>query len=199
MPSTFVDTCEQLYGVSVTDYITPYGPTPSININRGTLQGDTLPPFLFTLLLEPVLRTLTIGSRGYFPGAHTTNVDPTEPMATNPGHGFTDNLSLATGSPTNMTIPLMKPPRFSAYICMAVNVRKCCITGALWSKGNALSLANPTLHASRMQKHDVTINTCNSPIPSIDPSESYRVLGVELNTTLTFTNHWRELNARPPS
>jgi hypothetical protein len=37
MPTTFVDTCEQLYGVSTTDYITPYGPTPSIDINRSTL------------------------------------------------------------------------------------------------------------------------------------------------------------------
>jgi hypothetical protein len=44
MPSTFVDTCEQLYGVSTEDYITPYGSTPSIDINRGTLQGDTLSP-----------------------------------------------------------------------------------------------------------------------------------------------------------
>jgi hypothetical protein len=33
----------------------------------------------------------------------------------------------------------------------------------------------------------------NSPIPSIDPSKSYRVLGVELNTTLTFNKQWREL------
>jgi hypothetical protein len=56
MPSTFVNTCEQLYGVSTTDYITPYGSTPSIDINRGTLHGDTLPPFLFTIFLEPFLR-----------------------------------------------------------------------------------------------------------------------------------------------
>jgi hypothetical protein len=52
MPSTFVDTCEQLYGVSTTDYITPLGCTPSIDIIRGTLHGDTLSPFLFTLFLE---------------------------------------------------------------------------------------------------------------------------------------------------
>jgi hypothetical protein len=37
MPPTFVDTCEQLYGVSTTTYITPYGSPPSIDINRGTL------------------------------------------------------------------------------------------------------------------------------------------------------------------
>jgi hypothetical protein len=97
MPSTFFDTCEQLYGVSTTDYITPYGFTPSIDINRGTVQGDTLSPFLFTLFLEPFLRWLTVGSRGYRPGAPTTNVDPTEPTATYPGHGFADDLSLATG------------------------------------------------------------------------------------------------------
>jgi hypothetical protein len=37
MTSTFVDTSEKLYGVSTTDYITPFGPTPSIDINRATL------------------------------------------------------------------------------------------------------------------------------------------------------------------
>jgi hypothetical protein len=55
MPPTFVDTCEQLYGVSSTHYITPYAPTPSIDINRGTLHGDTL-----LLFLEPFLRWLTV-------------------------------------------------------------------------------------------------------------------------------------------
>jgi hypothetical protein len=75
---------------------------------------------------------------------------------------------------------------------MTVYVRKCCIIiGALWSKGNAFSLSNRTLVASRLQNHFVTIITLNSPIPSINPSESYRVLGVELSTTLTFTEHWQ--------
>jgi hypothetical protein len=37
MPPTFVDIYEQLYGVSSTDCIAPYGSTPSIDINRGTL------------------------------------------------------------------------------------------------------------------------------------------------------------------
>jgi hypothetical protein len=135
MPSTYVDTCEQLYGVSTVDYITPFGPTPSIDINRGTLQGDTLSTFLFTLFLEPFLRWLTIGSRGHRPGAPATNIDPTESTATYPGQGFADDLSLATGSPPNMTIHLRKLSLFSAYTVMIVNVRKCCITGSLWRSG----------------------------------------------------------------
>jgi hypothetical protein len=46
MPPIFVDTCEQLHGVSTTDYIPPYGSTPFIDINRGTLQGETLSPII---------------------------------------------------------------------------------------------------------------------------------------------------------
>jgi hypothetical protein len=67
MPSSFVTACEQIYGVFITNYVTPYGITPHIEINRGTLQGDTLSPFPFTLFFEPFLRWLTFGSRGYIP------------------------------------------------------------------------------------------------------------------------------------
>jgi hypothetical protein len=193
MPPTFVDTCEHLYCVSSTEYITPYGLTPSININRGTLQGDTLSPFLFTLFLEPFLRWLTVGGRGYRPGPPATNVDPIEPTGTDPGHGFTDDLSLAKGSTPNMSIQLRKLSLFSAYTCMTVNILKCCITGALWCSGNALSLANITLLASRLQTQFITINSNPAPIPSIGPSDTYRVIGVEPSTSLTFTKHWHEL------
>jgi hypothetical protein len=57
------------------------------------------------------------------------------------------------------------------------------------SKGNALSLACRTLLAFHLQNHFVAVDTYNSPIPSIDPSEFYRVLGVKLNTSLTFIKH----------
>jgi hypothetical protein len=113
------------------DYITPYCFTPSIDINHGTLHGDTLSPFLITLFFEPFLGWLTVGSRGYHPGAPSTYVDPVEPTPTYIGHGFANDLSLATGCPTNMTIQLMKLSLLIAYTGMIVNVQKCCITGAL--------------------------------------------------------------------
>jgi hypothetical protein len=92
-----------------------------------------------------------------------------------------------------MSIQLRKLSLFSAYTVMTVNIRKCCITGALWRSGNALSLANTTLLASRLQTQFITINSNPAPIPSIGPSDTYRVLGIELNTSLTFTKHWHEL------
>jgi hypothetical protein len=92
-----------------------------------------------------------------------------------------------------MSIQLRKRSLFSAYIGMTVHIRKCCVTGALWRSGNALSLANITLLASRLQTQFITINSNRAPIPSIGPSDTYRVLGVELNTFLTFTKHWHKL------
>jgi hypothetical protein len=76
---------------------------------------------------------------------------------------------------------------------MTLNVRKSCITGALWRRGKALSPANRSLLASNLQNHFVTIKSHTHSIPSIGPSDTYRVLGVELNTSLTFTKHWQEL------
>jgi hypothetical protein len=92
-----------------------------------------------------------------------------------------------------MAIQLRELSLFSAYTGMTVNIRKCCIIGALWRSGNALSLANIVLLASRLQTQYITINSVPAPIPSIGPSDTYRVLGVELNTSLTFTKHWNEL------
>jgi hypothetical protein len=55
---------------------------------------------------------------------------------------------------------------------------------------HALSLANRTLLAPRLQKQFITINSRSSLIPSIAPSDTYRVLRVELNTSsLNFTTH----------
>jgi hypothetical protein len=149
---------------------------------------------MFTLFHEPFLRWLTVGGRGYRPGPLATNADPTEPTSTYPGHGFADDLSLATGSTTNMSIQLRKLSLFSsAYTSMTVNIRKCFITGALWRSGNALSLASTTMLESRLQTRFITINSNPASIPSIGPSDTYRVLGVELNTSLTFTKHRHEL------
>jgi hypothetical protein len=92
-----------------------------------------------------------------------------------------------------MAIQLRKLSLFSAYTGMTVNIRNCCITGALWRTGNALTMANTALFPSRLQTQFITINSIPAPIPSIGPSDTYRVLGVELNTSLTFTKHWNEL------
>src|SRR5450631_3805033 len=42
-----------------------FGKTLPIPIQRGTIQGDTLSPYLFIIFLEPLLRWLQQGDNGY--------------------------------------------------------------------------------------------------------------------------------------
>jgi hypothetical protein len=65
--------------------------------------------------------------------------------------------------------------------------------------GNALSTANRSLLAARLKKQHVSVRGSTSPTPSISPSETYRVLGVELNTTFNLIKHWHDLKRRTAS
>jgi hypothetical protein len=178
MPSTLVDTNEQLCGVSTTDYITPYGPTPFIDINCGTLRGDTLSPFLVTLFLEnpsSVSSQSVADATAPKPPPLMLNADPSEPTATYPGHGFADDLSLATGSPTNMTIHLQKLSLVSAYTCMIVNVRTYCITCAHSSRPAYKATSSPLTRATPPSPPSAPRNPTgssgsNSTPPSPSPS-----------------------------
>jgi hypothetical protein len=53
---SYINTCNQLYEVSNTYYMTIHGDTSPIPIKRGTLLGDTLSTFIFTIFMEPILR-----------------------------------------------------------------------------------------------------------------------------------------------
>jgi hypothetical protein len=52
---SYIAACKQLYSASTTYYMTIHGNTTPLSIYRGTLQGDTLSPFLFTIFIEPLL------------------------------------------------------------------------------------------------------------------------------------------------
>ena len=103
-PESYTQTCEQLYKVSGTYYMTPRGNTPTIPIHRGTLQGDTISPFVFTIFMEPLLRWLSIGSRGYKPMQQTKQ--PTGTYPSHDDHGYVDDISITTGTLDNLQIEI---------------------------------------------------------------------------------------------
>jgi hypothetical protein len=55
-----------IYSESYTTFTGPYsGKTKPITIQKGTIQGDTLSPYLFLIFLEPLLRWLNQDQQGY--------------------------------------------------------------------------------------------------------------------------------------
>jgi hypothetical protein len=66
-PTDAIDAVKQLYEYATTQVKLPSGVcTGQIPVERGTaIQGDTLSPFLFLLYMEPLLRSLHVGGRGY--------------------------------------------------------------------------------------------------------------------------------------
>ncbi|KAJ9510751.1 hypothetical protein QJQ45_027614, partial [Haematococcus lacustris] len=67
-PTDATNAVKDLYTGATTRFRTPYGPTDPVPVDRGTIQGDSLSPFLFSpylIYIEPLLRWLQF----YFYGA----------------------------------------------------------------------------------------------------------------------------------
>jgi hypothetical protein len=67
-PTNAIDVVKNLYYQAHTRIRLPSGCTGDIPVERGTNQGDTLSPFLFLIYMEPLLRWLHAGNRGYMHG-----------------------------------------------------------------------------------------------------------------------------------
>jgi hypothetical protein len=99
---SYIATCQQLYSASNTYYMEIQGNTVLIPIHRGTLQGDTLSPSLFTFFMGPLLRGLSVESRGYRPKYHPHK--PSSAIITYDDHGYADDTSIIAGNIRDLKI-----------------------------------------------------------------------------------------------
>jgi hypothetical protein len=164
--------------------MTIHGNTTPIPIYRGTLQRDTLSPFLFMIFMKPLLRWLAVGSRGYRPTYQPHK--PSSVILTYDDHGYADDISITTGTITDLKIQIKKLHLFSSYTGLQLETTKCEATGALWALANPLNNNNlTTLHEQ--------INTITFPdgsrIKYLPSNKSYKMLGVHINMVLDFREH----------
>ena len=165
-----------------------HGNTSPIPIQRGTLQGDTLSPFLFAVFMEPLLRWLVVGSRGYHPSYQPHQ--STSAIITYDDHGYADDVSITTGTIQNLKIQLQKLHLFSKFTSLQLETTKCEATGALWARGNPLTLKNQT----SLQEQINTISfLAGSRITYLPPNKSYKILGVHINPVLHFREHFTHI------
>jgi hypothetical protein len=165
--------------------MTLHGNTIPLPIYRGTLQGDTLSPFLFTIFMEPLLRWLAVGSRGYKPTYQPHK--STSTIITYDDHGYADDVSITAGSIQDLKIQLKKLHLFSQYTGLQLETSKCEATGALWGLGNPLN--NKNQRTLQEQINSITF-TDGTHIKYLPPNKSYKMLGVHINPMLDFRDHF---------
>lgn len=162
-PADAVAAVKSVYDGAHTSIATPHGPTKAINIRRGVIQGDTLSPLLFIIALEPLLRWLDAGDRGYALNcvrqhAGRGQVPPHHIRA--PGGGYADDVLLLTGDAESMAVQLDKVSRYSEWSGMRLNAEKCETSAVLHATHS------PT-HAGRIRSALRNLHICGEPLTNV--------------------------------
>ena len=113
-PDDIVNIVKDLYRGASTSVRTPLGDTPSfLNLGKGNVQGDPLSPLLFIIAIDPLLRWLGEGGRGY---RLTTSEVQLGPL------GYADDLAVATPSLDCLRIQSQKIEAYCEWAGFQVNI-----------------------------------------------------------------------------
>ena len=145
------------------------GMTEAIKLEKGTIQGDCLSPLLFLIYLEPLLRWLKVGGKGYHYGSLTAENNAVHNC---PGLAYADDLAVTTGTLENLRLQTMKVVQYSKWAGIPVNVNKCKATGVQWSK---LAYGQNPTHKASIQKWIQCHCTLHHsmPVPVLPPEQPY--------------------------
>ena len=134
--------------------------------------------------MEPLLRWLTLGSRGYKPTYQPHKTTTT--IITYDDHGYADDVSITAGSIQDLKKKLKKLHLFSQYTGLQLETSKCEATGSLWGIGNPLNHKNQTT----LQDQINSITFADGTHIKYLPNKSYKMLGVHINPMLDFREHF---------
>eukprot|EP00775_Hariotina_reticulata_P015153 gene15153-biopygen1942 len=189
-PTDAIEVVKDLYTNARTTFQTPYGPTATMVLDRGTIQGDSLSPFLFIIYLEPLLRWLKAGDKGYHFGALTSESHQTQRHYQLSDITYADDLNALTGGPTGLEDLKHQAAKISAYTTwgsLIVNNTKTTVTGALHGtqpqKPYDEPLLSTRLRSIKVQGKQLTFQS---------PRKPFRHLGLLLTMDL---NYKYQLNA----
>ena len=187
-PTDAIEVIADLYTDATTRIKLDFAMTDLIELGRGTIQGDIPSPILFLIFIEPLLRWLQSGGRGYkyqclgnTPNAgHTTS-----------NLAYADDLAAMT-SIADMKLQAQKIQEFLTWSAMAVNCKKCAIKGMLYGQthkdgsNNALSKSMMRMLKDRTRQ----VQVYGTQLPFVHPHlEPYRYVGVDITPTFNWGPH----------
>jgi hypothetical protein len=182
-----------IYSASSTIFSgTYFSHTLSIPILRGTIQGDTLSPYLFIIFLEPLLRWFQTGKHGYPFQTSKSTICPA---------AYADDLVIISHKLPSLQIQLNKLDKFCEWTGIDLGISKCAITGC-----PNKSKLNPQTFKALLQAQHTSYH--NEPIPALHQHEPYTYLGIQLipslkwniqihTTTTKLLNQYKQLLACP--
>jgi len=188
-PTDCIEVVKDLYTGAHTAIQTPFGPTEPIPIHIGTIQGDSLSPLLFTIYLEPLLRWLQVGARGYYPrifGPKTIESTNT-PSCFYSNNTFADDVTVITGAISDMHVQVQKLDLYAKWGNLKVNASKTSGTGIL----HAQQPAQPTCHQT-ITRQMATITIDGQPITIHPPAAPFKLLGVWFTMHLNWKHQLQE-------
>jgi len=180
-PARAVQVVKDLYTNATTSVRTPYGCTPPINIHRGTIQGDSLSPYLFIVYMEPLLRWLRVGGRGYkfasLPGYDKQIQHQTSDCT------YADDLNILSNNVKDLAIQAHKVTSYANWANLSVNIDKSSATAALYQQQ-----PYDPYDATTIQRQVVShIQIQGQPVRFQAPKHAFKYLGIFMTMDL----NWR--------
>jgi hypothetical protein len=185
-PTDAIQVVKGLYDNAFTQVVTPYGKTAPIRVQRGTLQGDSLSPFLFILYLEPLLRWLSVGARGYQPGVFKRQ----DQLITFSNGTYADDITLYAEGHSNLSLQAEKVSRYATWGGLIISQTKTIATAALYKRQ-----PKKPLDKELVERLLGGIQMQGRPIMSHDPREPYKLLGVWFTMDINWKKQYNEVLA----
>ncbi|KAJ9511604.1 hypothetical protein QJQ45_007365 [Haematococcus lacustris] len=182
-PTDATDAVKDLYTGATTRFKTPYGPTDPVRVDRGTIQGDSLSPFLFLIYIEPLLRWLQVGARGY---KFQSVENDSDNRYTIGSIDYADDVAILCNSISNTRVQADKLSAYSDLGHLIISHSKTLATAALHKahhSGRCSTQADAEKEA-RKQMQDLRLQ--GKPVTFLRPTAPFPYLGVMLTMTLNW-------------
>jgi len=124
LPSDFTLLISNLYSGASTQFITPHGHIPPVEIGGETLQGDPLSLLLFYLMIESLIRWLNAADKEYYFTSCGLKLS---------SKWYADDGTLVTNSVNDLLSLLFIVQQFSEWSSIHLNVGKCKVTAYIHS------------------------------------------------------------------